>query len=69
MNGNLSNVQQILNNGQKSDLFTAQYEQLSNHTASHTYLHVCIKLKVLKHTNTIGKMKTFTKPNCSLCME
>ena len=25
--------------------------------------------KVVKQLNTIGAMKTFTKPNCNLCME
>ena len=26
-------------------------------------------LKVVKHINRVGSMKTFTKPNCDLCVE
>ena len=25
--------------------------------------------KIVKHLNPIGAMKTFTKPNCNLCIE
>ena len=37
--------------------------------ASRTYLRKCMTLKLVNQINLIVKIKTFTKPNCNLCME
>ena len=69
MYGHLSDLQRLLKNGQKSDSFAAHFVQHFNNTRSRTYLRKCMTFKVLKYLNPIGAMKTFTKPNCNLCME
>ena len=69
MDVRLSDLQRVLNNGQKSDSFDAHFEQKFNTTMSRTDLHKFMTLKVVKQINPVGEMKTFTKPNCNLCME
>ena len=69
MDVHLSDILRLLKNGQKSDSFAAHFEQHLNSTKSHTYLHDYMTFKVVKQINPIGAMKTFTKPNCNLCME
>ena len=32
-------------------------------------LHKCMVFKVVKHINPIEAMKSFTKPNCNLCIK
>ena len=69
INGHLSNLQRLLKNGQKPDSFAAHFVQHFNNTTSRTDLRKCITFKVLKQLNSIGAMKTFTKPNFILCMQ
>ena len=69
MDGHFSNVQRLLKNGQKSDSFAAHFVQHFNSTTSGTEIRNCMTFKVLKQLNPIGAMKTFTKPNCNLCMQ
>ena len=69
MDGHFSDVQRLLNNGPKSDSFAAHFEQHFNTTTSHTYLRKYMTFKLVKQLNLIGAIKTFTKPNCNLCMQ
>ena len=69
LDGHFSNLQHLLKNGQKSDSFAAHLLQHFNNTTSRTYLRKCMAFKVVKQLNPIGAMKTFTKPNCNLCMQ
>ena len=69
MDGNFSNLQRLLKNGQKPDSFSAHFVQHFNITTSRTDLRKYMTLKVAKQLNTIGAMKTFTKPNCNICMQ
>ena len=69
MDSHLSNLLRILKNVQKSDSFAAHFEQHCDTTMSRTYLRKYMMFKVVKQLNPIGAMKTFTKPNCNLCME
>ena len=64
-----SNLLRLLKNGQKSDSFAAHFAQHFNYTKLCTYLCKYVTFKVVKQLNPIGAMKTFTKPNCNLCME
>ena len=69
MDGHFSDILCLRKNGQKSDSFAAHFEQHFNNTTSRSDLRKCIAFKVVKQINLIGAMKTFTKPNCNLCME
>ena len=69
MDGHLSDLQHLLKNGQKSESFAAHFVQHFNSTTSRTELRKCMTFKLLKQLNLIGAMKTFTKPNCNLCMQ
>ena len=69
MDGHVFNVQIILNNRQKSESFTANYDQQFKSNMSINYLHNCIIFKLVKQINSIGDMNSFTKPNFMLCME
>ena len=69
MDGHLSNILRLLKNLQKSDSIDAHFQQHFNYTASRTDLRKCMTLKVVRHINLIGEMKTFTKPNYNLFME
>ena len=62
-------ILRLLKNRQKSKLFAAHFQQHFNSTTSHTDLRNYMTFKVVKQLNLIGTMKTFTKTNCSLCME
>ena len=69
MDGHFSDLLRLLKNGQKSDSFAAHFEQHFNTTMSRTDLRKHMTFKVVKQLSPIGAMKTFTKPNCNLCME
>ena len=56
-------------NRKKSDSFDAHFEQHFKSTIAHIDLRKCITSNVVNKINTIGAMKTFTKPNCNLCLE
>ena len=64
-----SDLQRLFNNGQESDSFAANFEQHFNATTARTDIHKYMAFKVVKQLNLIGAMKTFTKPNCNLCMK
>ena len=69
MDGNFSDLLRLLKNGQKLDSFAAHSEQHFNTTMLRTDLRKQMTFKVINLINPIGAMKTFTKPNCNLCME
>ena len=69
MDGHFSDLQRLLKNGQKSDSFSAHFVQHFNNTTSRTDLRKCMTFKVIKQLNHIGAIRTFTKPNCNLCMQ
>ena len=69
MDGHLSDLLRILKNGQKSDSFAAHFEKYFNTNTSRTDIRKYMTFKVVNKLKPIGTMKTFTKPNCNLCME
>ena len=69
IDGCFSNLIPLLKNGQKSDSFAVHIVQHFNSDTSHTDLRKFMTFKVIKYINLIGAMKTFTEPNCNLCME
>ena len=69
MDGHLFDLQRLLKNKQKSDSFAAHFVQQFNTTTSCTYLRKYMTSKVVKQLNPIGAMKTFSEPNCNLCMQ
>ena len=69
IDGHFSDLQRLLKNGQKSDSFAAHFVQHFKSTTSCTELRKCMTFNVLKQLNPIGTMKTFTKPDCNLCMQ
>ena len=69
MDGNFSDLLRILKNGQKSDSFAAHLENHFNTTTLRIDLRKYMTFREVKQLNQIGAMKTFTKPNCNLCME
>ena len=69
MGGHFSNLQRLLKNEQKSDSFSAHFVQHFNNAMSRTDLRKRMPFRVIKQLNTIGAMKTFTKPNYNLCMQ
>ena len=56
-------------NGQKPDFFVDNFKQHFKYITSHTDLRKCMTFKVAKQINAIGAMKSFTKPDCNICME
>ena len=69
MDGNFYDLQRLLKNGQKSDLFAAHFVQHFNNTTLRTDLRKCMTFKVVNQLNPIGAMKTLPKPNCNLCIQ
>ena len=69
MDGHFSDLLRLIKNGQKSDSFSNHFEQHFNTTTSSTDLRKYMTFKVVKQLKPIGAIKTFTKPNCNLCME
>ena len=69
MDSRFSNLLRLLNIKQKSDSFAAHFEQHFNTAMSCTDIRKYMTFKVVKQINPIGAMKTFTKPNCNLCIE
>ena len=69
MDGHFPDLLRLLKNGHKSDSFAAHFEQHFNTTTSRTDLRKYMTFKVVKQLSTIGAVKTFTKPNCNICME
>ena len=68
MDGHFSNLLRLLKNGQKPDLFSARFEQHFDATTPRTDLRKYITFKVVNQIILIREMKTFTKPNCNICM-
>ena len=69
MDGHLYDLIGLFKKRQKSDPFAAHSEQPFNSTMSRIYQCKYTTFKLVKQINLIGAMKTFTKPNCNLCME
>ena len=69
MDGHFSDLQRLLKNGQNPDSFAAHFVQHFNNTTSRIDLYKCMTFKVIKQLNPIGAMKTFTTPNCNICMQ
>ena len=69
MDGHFSDILRLLKNRQKVDSFAAHFEQHFNNPTSRIYIRKYMAFKVVKQLNPIGAMKTFTKPNCNLCMQ
>ena len=69
MDSHFSDLQRLLKNGQKPDSFAAQFVHHFNTTVSRTDIRKYMTFKVVKQINLIGAMKTFTKPNCNICMQ
>ena len=69
MDVHFSDLLRILKNRQKSYSFAAHFEQHLNTTTSRKDLRKYMTFKVVTQLNPIGAMKTFTKPNCNICME
>ena len=61
MDGHLSDLLRLLNNGQKSYSFAAHLGQQFNNIMSRTDILKYMTFRVLKQLNLIGAMKTFTK--------
>ena len=57
MDSRLSDVQRLIKNWKKSDLFAAHYDQHLKYTDSRTYLRTCMVFKVVNQLNPIGEMK------------
>ena len=67
MDGHFSDLLRLLKNGQKSDSFSAHFEQHFNTTTSRTDLCKYMTIKVVKHLNLIGAMDVFQpRTDCSL---
>ena len=69
MDGHFYNLLRILKNRKKIDSFSDHFGQHFNTNMSRTDLRKYMTFKVVKQLNPIGKMQTFTKPNCNLCMQ
>ena len=69
MDGHFYDLLRLIKNGQKPDLFAAYFEQHINTTTSRIDLRKYMTFKVVNQLSPIGATKTFTKPNCNLCME
>ena len=49
-------------------IFAAHFKQHFKSTTARMDLRGCMPLKLERQINQIVEMKTFTKPNCDLCM-
>ena len=65
----LSYILHLFKNGQKSDSFAAHSKQHFKDPMSHIDICKYMTFKLVKQLNSIGEMKTFTKPNCNLFIE
>ena len=63
MDGHFSDTLRILNNGKNK---THLLPTLNRTLPLIRHVHICV---IIRQLNLIGAMKTFTKPNCNLCME
>ena len=69
MDGRFLNLLRLLKNGQKSYSFAAHFKQHFNTIMSRTDLRKYMAFRVVNQLKPIGTMKTFTIPNCNLCMK
>ena len=69
MDGHFSNLLRLLKNGQKSYSFSDHFKQHFNNIMSRTDLRKYMAFRVVNQLKPIGTMKTFTIPNCNLCMK
>ena len=63
MDGHFSDLLYLFKNRQKSDSFSAHFEQHFKATMPHTDLCKYMTFKLVKQLNQIEAMKTITKPN------
>ena len=56
MDGHLSDLLRLLNNGQKSDSFAAHFVRHFNYNSLRTYLRKYMAFKVVKYINPIDAM-------------
>ena len=68
MDSHFSDLLRLLKNGHISDSFSAHFKHHFNSNTSRTDLRKYTTFKVVNQLNLIGVMKTFTKPNCNICM-
>ena len=68
VDSHLSDVQFVLNNGQISYSFSANFEQQFKYTTSLTGLRMFMLSNLVIQLNQIGATEPFDKPNCILCM-
>ena len=66
MDGNFSDVQHILKNGQKLDSLSAHYGQHFKSTTSQNDFRKRTAFKLVKKSNPIKAMESFTKPNYNI---
>ena len=69
MNAHYNDVQQLVKNGTLSDSFASHFVQHFNQKPSHQELRNIMKFEILSSVKPIGAMKTFGKPECTLCMK
>ena len=69
MDGHFSDLQCLLQNGQKPDSFAAHFVQHVISTTPRRELGQCMTFNELKQLNSISAMKKITKPNGNLCMQ
>ena len=69
MKSHFSVILGLLKNRQKLYSFAAHFEHHFNNNTPRTDLLKYMVFKVVNDINRIGAMKTFTKPNCNICME
>ena len=69
IDGYFSDLQRLLKNGQKLDSFAAHFVKHFNNTTSRMDLRKHMMFKLINQLKPIDAMKTFTKPNCNLCMQ
>ena len=66
--GHFSDLLRLLTNRQKPDSFAAHFEQHFNFTTSCTDICKYMTFNVVKQLSQVCAIKTFTKPNCNLCI-
>ena len=69
IDGQFSDVQHLLKNGQKSDSFSAHYRKRHKYTTSETDTSKFIMLEVVNQLNMNDTLKTFTKLKYSPCIK
>ena len=69
MNAHFNDVQKLVQDGKLSDTFACHFAQHFSQKPSPQQQRNIMKFEVLSSVNPIGAMKTFGKPECTLCMK